>query len=137
MISRRTQSTMSSATFDYANWKHLVVSVDHTLGTMKIYEDGNQTATQSFTVEESANKIIGQDWYFGQGLVPSSFDEMRLAVKSIPADWIYTEFINQKQNSSFPSITSVNGAPSFTSVSKFSLVADQLFDHQVSVTSAP
>ena len=132
-----TQSTMSSATFDYANWKHLVVSVDHTLGTMKIYEDGNQTATQSFTVEESANKIIGQDWYFGQGLVPSSFDEMRLAVKSRSADWIYTEFINQKQNSSFPSITSVNGAPSFTSVSKFSLVADQLFDHQVSVTSAP
>ena len=48
-----------SLTFDYANRKHLVISVDHTLGTMKIYEDGNQTATQSFTVEETANKIIG------------------------------------------------------------------------------
>ena len=107
-----TRSTISSATFDYANWKHLVVNVDHTSGTMKIYEDGNQTATQSFTVEETANKIIGQDWYFGQDLFHLHLGK-NAPLKSRSADWIYNLLIKTKFL--FPKYLIGSGAPSFFS----------------------
>ena len=53
------------------------------------------------------------------------------------ADWVAASYQNQKPNASLPSISVVTGPPSFTSVSKFSLSADQLFSHSISVTGTP
>ena len=131
------ESVQSPGSFGFANWKHLVVSVDHELGVMKVYEDGNESASQAFTSGALAKSVLSQDWYFGQGLVPSSFDEMRVANKFRSSDWVNAEYHNQKVNATLPSVSAVNGAPSFTSISKFTLLADRPFDHQVSITSSP
>ncbi|MGY8714289.1 MAG: DUF2341 domain-containing protein, partial [Verrucomicrobiia bacterium] len=68
------ESAISSNTFYDGNpiWKYVVVSVNHEIGNLKIFEDGNLTGSTSFTAGELAKSISGQDWYFGQGLVPSS-----------------------------------------------------------------
>ena len=118
-------------------WKHVTVSVDHLLGDIKIYEDGNLTISSTFTAGESAHAISGQDWYFGQGLVPSSFDEMRLANVARSADWVQASYLNQNPTSTLPVISAVSGLPSFRSLSTFNLPADQPFNHSISVTGSP
>ena len=133
------ESAISSNTFYDGNsrWKYVVVSVNHEIGNLKIFEDGNLTGSTSFTAGELAKSISGQDWYFGQGLVPSSFDEMRLANTSRSVDWIQASYLNQKPTSVLPLVSTVTGSPSFTSVSSFNLSADQAFTHSISVTGTP
>ena len=124
-------SAISPNPFDYGTWKHFAVTVDSELGQMRIFEDGNQTQSVAFTPGETAKSVVGQDWYFGQGLISSSFDELRLSKSPRSADWVAASYQNQKPNASLPSISVVTGPPSFTSVSKFSLSADQLFSHSI------
>ena len=130
-------SAISPNTFDYGTWKHFAVTVDHQLGQMKVFEDGNQTQSTSFTPGETAQSVVAQDWFFGQGLVSSSFDEMRLSKTSRSADWVNASYLNQKPNATLPSISAVTGLPSFTSVSTFNLSADQPFNHNITVTGTP
>ncbi|MDG0963632.1 MAG: putative Ig domain-containing protein, partial [Opitutales bacterium] len=127
-------SAISPNTFDYGTWKHFAVTVDHQLGQMKVFEDGNQTQSTSFTPGGTAQSVVAQDWFFGQGLVSSSFDEMRLSKTSRSADWVNASYLNQKPNGTLPSISAVTGLPSFTSVSTFNLSADQPFNHNITVT---
>ena len=89
-------SVISNAKMETDKWKYLTVSVDCDLGEIKIFEDGNLTASQSFPPNTLAKEVARQDWYFGQGLIPVSFDELRLAKVSRSHDWIKTEYQNQK-----------------------------------------
>ncbi|MDA8775644.1 putative Ig domain-containing protein, partial [Opitutales bacterium] len=133
-----TGTQIVQSTEDLVNsWKHLMVTVDSNVGTMRIYEDGNETGMVSYSAVTKSKPVDGQDWYFGQGLIPSSFDEMRLANKSRSSDWALASYLNQKPFSNLPTVSVVNGPRSFISISSFDLLAEQNFEHNISVTGSP
>ena len=83
------------------------VTVDAESGKIKIFEDGNMTATHSFIPKTLASPVSRQDWYFEQvSLVPISFDELRLAKVSRTDEWVHAEYQNQKYGSTFPFVKS-------------------------------
>ena len=127
----------SSTALPYAQWKHLFVNVDHANGQLKIYLDGTLIDTESFTPGSKGPELPGQDWILGQGIVPSSLDEVRLSKSPRSADWIEAAYHNQKPTPSYPAIGSVTGPPSFTSVSSFTIQADEPFTHMATVTGTP
>ena len=57
----------------YSQWKHLFVNADHQNGSVQVFLDGNLSATQSFAPGSKSPPIPGQDWFLGQGTIPSSW----------------------------------------------------------------
>ncbi|MBC8347143.1 MAG: putative Ig domain-containing protein, partial [Verrucomicrobia bacterium] len=118
-------------------WRHLSTVVDVTNGKAKIYLDGNLTGQTDFDPEPAATENPGLSWVFGQGMVESAYDEVRLAGVARSDAWIKASYHNQKPNQTFPAYGSVIGPNSINTPLNFTMEADQAFSHDVNATNPP
>ena len=125
-------TTGSGINYAGTGWHYVVYTFDDAGNSQKLYVDGTQIATSSFTTTPvytsgGTNTFIGKH---GNGNVNMDFDgtidEARVSNASRSAGWVLTEYNNQNSPSTFYSVGSEVNAPvtkTFTGTGNFSTAA--------------
>ncbi|MFW9861993.1 MAG: DUF2341 domain-containing protein, partial [Candidatus Thorarchaeota archaeon] len=102
-------TTLTPITF--GEWVYLVAVVNRETNRVLLFRDGIETGSgQSLTsfgsLSTTQSLYISRPTYELDGVV----DEARIALKPLDPNWIYTEYLNQKDPSSFYSVGEESGA---------------------------
>ena len=112
--------------------------VDQENGLAQLFVDGSLEVTQPYDANLAIEDEISSEWIIGSGTIASTVDEVRISDQFRDPDWVLASYLNQKDNPGFPtSPTPLQGAPSFTTASRFTLYAEQPFSHIVEATGSP
>jgi len=114
-----TQYGGTSGVKNNLQWYHVVSVVNKTTGSVKLYINGANEMTSSFTAGSAALEYGTTSWKIGiwapghgnwGGPMNGKIDEVRISSTARSPQWIATEFNNQDSPSTFSSVGSEEGS---------------------------